>query len=79
MAGLLARAELAVGVDTGLTHLAAALGTPTIALFTVTDPAGAGVAIAGGHARDLGGNGDVPSLDDARRAAGALLRAAPRC
>jgi heptosyltransferase-1 len=79
MAGLLARAELAVGVDTGLTHLAAALGTPTIALFTVTDPAGAGVAVAGGHARDLGGNGEVPSLDDARQAAGALLRAAPRC
>jgi len=79
LAGLLARAELVVGVDTGLTHLAAALGTPTVALFTVTDPAGAGVAIAGAHARDLGGNGQVPSLDDVRVAAGALMRAAPRC
>ena len=29
----------------------AALGTPTVALFTETDPAGAGVALAGPHAR----------------------------
>jgi heptosyltransferase-1 len=79
MAGLLARAELVVGVDTGLVHLAAALGTPTVALFTATDPAGAGVALAGDHARDLGGNGVVPALDEVRAAAGALMRAAPRC
>jgi heptosyltransferase-1 len=79
LAGLLARAELVVGVDTGLSHLAAALGTPTIALFTVTDPAGAGVAIAGAHARDLGGNGQLPVLADVQRVAGMLLRAAPRC
>ena len=31
------RRALAIGVDTGFTHLAAALGTPTIALFTATD------------------------------------------
>jgi heptosyltransferase-1 len=78
LAGLLASAELVVGVDTGLVHLAAALGTRTIALFTSTDPAGAGVALAGGHARDLGGNGQLPLLDDVRRVADALLRAAPR-
>lgn len=79
LAGVLARAELVVGVDTGLTHFAAALGTPTLALFTATDPAGAGVAYAGPHARDLGGNGQVPLLDDVRRVAGALLRSGPRC
>jgi heptosyltransferase-1 len=79
LAGLLARAELVVGVDTGLVHLAAALQAPTIALFTSTDPAGAGVAIAGAHARDLGGKGDVPSLDAVRAAAAVLMRAAPRC
>lgn len=79
LAGLLAAADLAVGVDTGLTHLAAALGTPTIALFTKTDPAGAGVAIAGPHARDLGGCGRVPALGDVQAAAGELLRASPRC
>jgi heptosyltransferase-1 len=79
LAALLARAALAVGVDTGLTHLAAALGTPTVAIFTATDPAGAGVAVAGAHARDLGGNGVVPSAADVQTAAGALLRAGPRC
>lgn len=79
MAGLIARAHAVVGVDTGLTHLAAALGTPTLALFTVTDAALAGVAVAGDHARDLGGNGDVPSVEAARAALGALLRRAPGC
>ena len=79
LARLLANANLAVGVDTGLTHLAAALGTPTIALFTETDPAGAGVAVAGPHARDLGGCGHVPTLDEARAAASELLRTSTRC
>ena len=37
-------AELVVGVDTGLTHLAAALGTSTVAIFTATDPRLAGWA-----------------------------------
>ena len=40
---LLARAELVVGVDTGLVHLAAALGTPTVSLFVATDARLAGV------------------------------------
>jgi len=79
LASLLRHAELAVGVDTGLTHLAAALGTPTVALFTTTDPAGAGVAIAGPHAIDLGGNGVVPAVDAAREACATLVRASPRC
>lgn len=79
MAALLRRAHAVVGVDTGLTHLAAALGTPTLALFTVTDAALAGTSVAGAHARDLGGRGVVPDVDDARAALGELLRAAPRC
>ena len=79
MAAVLARAHVVVGVDTGLTHLAAALGTPTLALFTSTDATRAGVAIAGPHARDLGGAGAIPSVDDARSALGERLRAAPRC
>ncbi|MGD9912500.1 MAG: lipopolysaccharide heptosyltransferase I [Rhizobiaceae bacterium] len=36
IAGLLSRAALAIGVDTGLTHLAAAYGLPTVALYTAT-------------------------------------------
>ncbi len=79
IASLIARAHAVAGVDTGLVHLAAALATPTVALFTVTDPRLAGVAIAGGHARDVGGNGRVPSVDDVRSALGALMRAPSRC
>ena len=38
-ARLASRARLFVGADTGPTHLAAATGTPTLALFGPTDPA----------------------------------------
>jgi heptosyltransferase-1 len=79
LATLLSRAELVVGVDTGLVHLAAALGTPTIALFVATDPALAGVARTGAHARDLGGIAIVPPVAAVLEAANALLRVTPRC
>jgi len=79
LASLARSAEVVVGVDTGLTHLAAALGTPTVAIFTATDAALAGVARSGAHALDLGGNGRVPTLDDAIAASGRVLRGAPRC
>jgi heptosyltransferase-3 len=39
LAALLARARAFVGNDSGPTHLAAALGCPTVALFGPTDPA----------------------------------------
>ena len=79
VATLLAHAELAIGVDTGFTHLAAALRTPTIALFTVTDPRRHGVETTGRHGRDLGDIGTVPTVDDVIHAASERLRAAPRC
>jgi heptosyltransferase-1 len=79
LAGILARAELVVGVDTGLVHLAAALGAPTIALFTATDPALAGVERASANARDLGDAGRTPDVAEVQAAAGALLRRASRC
>lgn len=78
-AALLSRAEVVIGVDTGLTHLAAALATPTIALFTVTDAALAGVSICGGDAHDLGGNGVVPRLADVIDTLGDVYRNVPRC
>ena len=62
--------EVVVGVDTGLTHLAAALGTPTVAVFTATDAALAGVARAGAHALDVGGNGARPVVRRGRVGAG---------
>jgi heptosyltransferase-1 len=79
LAGLLARAELVVGVDTGLVHLAAALGTPTIALFVTTDPLLCGVGPAGRHARDLGGVGSMPTPDAVEQAAEALMQRTLRC
>ncbi len=77
LASLLARAAWVVGVDTGLTHLAAALGTPTVAIFTATDARLAGVARASRLARDLGGIGTVPTSAQVIAAAGPLVRAVP--
>jgi len=79
LASLARNAEVVVGVDTGLTHLAAALGTPTVAVFTETDAFLAGVARAGAHAADVGGNGAVPQLADVIAATGRVVRHAPRC
>lgn len=72
-ASLLARADLVCGVDTGLVHLAAALGVPTIALFVTTDSELAGVERAGGHARDIGGTGTLPSPEQVIDAAGGIM------
>ena len=38
LAGLLAGAKTYIGCDSGVTHLAAALGVPTVAVFGPTDP-----------------------------------------
>jgi len=79
LAVLLARAELVIGVDTGLVHLAAALGTPTVSLFVATDPRSCGVGLAGPWARDLGGIGAPPTPEIVERTAAELMRRAPRC
>ncbi|MBL9085736.1 MAG: glycosyltransferase family 9 protein [Planctomycetia bacterium] len=47
LAALLARCDLLVGNDTGPLHLAAAVGTPVLALFGATDPAVCGPRGAG--------------------------------
>ncbi|GBC83036.1 Lipopolysaccharide core heptosyltransferase RfaQ [bacterium HR10] len=39
LAAILARCHLFIGNDSGVTHLAAAVGAPVIAIFTATDPA----------------------------------------
>ncbi len=63
LAGLIGGAKLAIGVDTGLTHLAVALNIPTIALFTATDPGLTGV-LGQGYARNLGGAGMPPTVGE---------------
>jgi heptosyltransferase-1 len=79
VAALVARAELCIGVDTGFTHLAAALGTPTVAIFTATDVARHGVAVAGAHARDAGDMGKPPDVETVMRAAADVWKTLPRC
>lgn len=62
LAGLIGQAECVIGVDTGLSHLAAALDKPVIALYVTTDPALTGV-FAGPKAINLGGKARPPSPD----------------
>lgn len=52
-AALLGGAQAVIGVDTGLAHLAAALGVPTVGIYTATDPALTGL-YAGRLAVNLG-------------------------
>jgi heptosyltransferase-1 len=63
LAALLGQAELAVGVDTGLIHLAAALSVPTIAIYAASDPALTGV-YGTRRFRNLGGPGCAPAAED---------------
>ena len=62
---IISQAHAAVGVDTGLSHLAAALSVPTVAIYTDTDPALTGV-MAGAHqpAINLGGIAQIPTVDE---------------
>jgi len=63
LAALLAGGQAAIGVDTGLTHLAVALKVPTVALYTATDPGLTGV-LGTGFYRNLGGKAQVPAVED---------------
>jgi len=58
-AALLGGAQAVIGVDTGLAHLAAALGVPTVGIYTATDPALTGL-YAGRSAVNLGNIGRAP-------------------
>lgn len=62
LVSLLGGAQAVIGVDTGLSHLAVALKTPTVAIYTATDPGLTGVLGSGYH-RNLGGKGQMPSPD----------------
>lgn len=72
LATQLAAARIVIGVDTGLVHLAAALGRPVLALFSASDPALTGV-LASTPAINLGRRGQPPSVGDVLAAALPLL------
>ena len=69
MAGLLSGARAVIGVDTGLTHLAAALDRPVVALYCGTRPGLTGV-YAGPRARNLGSPGTAPEVSEVLGALG---------
>jgi heptosyltransferase-1 len=73
VARLMAGAELVVGVDTGLMHLAAALGVPLVAIFTGSKPHLTG-PVGSGTMAVLGAQGAPPSLQEVREAVSKLLR-----
>jgi heptosyltransferase-1 len=73
LAALLAKAQVVVGTDTGLTHLAGALGVPTVGLYCSTDPAATGLH-ACALATNLGGIGVTPVVDAVVRAVDGLLQ-----
>lgn len=58
-AGVVAGAEIVVGLDTGFTHLAGALGRPTIAIFCDFDAVQCAVT-GSGFCASFGGIGQVP-------------------
>ena len=62
MAAVLAGAQQVVGLDTGFTHLAAALGRPTLGVYCDHDPGLAGITGPGAVA-SIGGKGRVPSRE----------------
>jgi heptosyltransferase-1 len=65
VATVIAKAKVAIGVDTGLSHLAAALNVPTIAIYTDTNPALTGV-MAGAFKPviNLGGIHQTPTVEE---------------
>jgi heptosyltransferase I len=63
LAAVLAGAAAAIGVDTGLTHLAAALGIPVVGIYGATDPKATGICAAT-PAANLGGKGRFPDVNE---------------
>ncbi len=59
MAGVLAGAQMVVGLDTGFTHLAAAFGRPTLGIYCDHEPGRAGVT-GSGWVQSIGGRQQVP-------------------
>jgi heptosyltransferase-1 len=72
-ATLLAHARLVVGVDTGLVHLATAVGVPAVGIYCGSDPARNGL-IADTPFANLGNVGVVPTVAEVVGTAMALVK-----
>ncbi len=67
LARLFARSHAVVGVDTGLTHLAAASGVHTVGIYCGSDPLLTGIYGAP-RAKNVGALGSAPSVAEVQRA-----------
>lgn len=61
LASVICKAQAVIGVDTGLSHLAAALNKPVVAIYTDTNPALTGVMAGTQACVNLGGKNLLPS------------------
>jgi lipopolysaccharide heptosyltransferase I len=73
IAALIAGAQFVVGVDTGLLHLAAALGVPLVAIFTGSRPGLTG-PVGNGPIAVLGADGAPPAVDAVIEAVAKVVR-----
>ena len=71
-AQVIGNAELVVGVDTGLMHLAAAYRVPLVGIYVSTDPGLTG-PVGSGHITVLGGKNGPPAARQAIEAAERML------
>jgi heptosyltransferase I len=67
VAALIAGASVVVGVDTGLLHVAAALGVPLVGIFIGSEPGLTG-PLGCGHIAVVGGKGTLPDAAEVLRA-----------
>jgi heptosyltransferase-1 len=73
MARTIASAQCVFGGDTGLVHLAAALGVPLVAIFSGSDPA-LTRPVGAGPIEVVGAKGVIPSIEDVGGALEKILR-----
>jgi heptosyltransferase-1 len=69
---LIAGAKIVVGVDTGFLHLAAALGVPVVAVFTI-EKSHTAIPVGPGPVEMLGAHNGAPSVPDVLTAIGRAM------
>jgi heptosyltransferase-1 len=76
VAAMIAGASFAIGVDTGLVHIAAALGVPLVAIFVDSEPGLTG-PMGRGPIAVVGGKGASPDPDEVLRALDRVIQRGP--